>query len=146
MRILISKILVLALITIIAVGTIGCSVPGSPEPKPKRDVLNVYVDGGTGDNVGAILIAKIRIDNGKINLTQESVHPESERLLEAIEELQARPSLELMYEDMEDGKLMMYVINITAEHPNYLHALSDALRSHSSYRIKSVVGKETINT
>ncbi|MBW2965090.1 hypothetical protein KY363_06540 [Candidatus Woesearchaeota archaeon] len=120
----------------------GCSTQ-PPEPETlKRNVLNVYVDGGNGTNEGAILIAKIHIDNGSINLTQLSTHPENEKLESAIKELEMRPSLELTFENMEDdGKLVMYSVNITTEDPNYLDALHDAL---VHYGIKSVVGKETI--
>lgn len=138
-------LLVLSALAIIMLNTMGCGDPGQPaQPAQKRNVLNVYLNEGTGNEPGAILIAKIRVEDGKINLTQLSVYPENEKLEQAIPEIEARPGLGLTYEDMEDGKLMMYVINVTPEDQNYLYALRDVLLF--DYGINSAVSKETVRT
>jgi hypothetical protein len=120
----------------------GCATTSPAEPKQTRDVLEVYIEGGSGNEPGAIKIAEIRIDAGKINLTTD--YPETENLEKAIAEIEARPGLALTFENMEDGKLMMYAINVTPEHPEYIHALRDALMF--DYGIRSVIDTEPSET
>jgi hypothetical protein len=135
------RISIVLLSFFLAILAIGCSTPVSPaEPKQTREIIQVYVEGGSGDNVGAIKIAEIRIDAGKINITTD--YPDTEELRQAIAEIEARPGLALTFENMEDGKLMMYAVNVTPEHPEYIHALRDTLQFE--YGIRSVIDKEPI--
>jgi hypothetical protein len=119
---------------------IGCATTPPAEPKQTRNVLEVYIEGGSGNEPGAIKIAEIRIDAGKINLTTD--YPETEELKQAIAEIEARQSLELTSENMEDGKLVMYAVNVTPEDQNYIYALRETLQIE--YGIRSVIDKEPI--
>ncbi|MFH1064856.1 MAG: hypothetical protein V1729_07260 [Candidatus Woesearchaeota archaeon] len=121
----------------------GCSVPvWKLESKQTRKVLNIYVDGGSGDDVGAILISKIRIDSGKINLTILAEDPQNDVLKDALNDIESKGNLSLTAENMEGGNLVMFAKPVAPDDPNYIYAVSESLRI--DYGIRSVVGKETI--
>jgi hypothetical protein len=128
---------VLVLIVVIS----GCNPTPPAEPKQTRDILVVYIGDGTGNEPGAIKIAEIRVDAGKINLTTD--YPDTEELKHAIAEIEARPGLVLTFENMEEGgKLVMYAVNVTPQDRNYIYALKETLLM--DYGIRSAIGKEPV--
>ena len=108
----------------------GCAerdIKVTPEAQPNSILIYVDEDPEDVNNINQVHIANVAVSEGKLELIVIEEHEGIGRLRTAIIEIQAKETLPLTIEQMEDGTLVRGDRPVTPEEPEYIYAVQEDL-------------------
>ena len=108
----------------------GCAerdIKVTPEAPPNSILIYVDEDPEDVNNINQVHIANVAVSEGKLELIVIEEHEGIGRLRTAIIEIQAKETLPLTIEQMEDDTLVMGDRPVTPEEPEYIYAVQEDL-------------------
>ena len=111
---------------VLITGCIERDIKVIPEAPPNSILIYVDEDPEDVNNINQVYIADVAVSEGKLELIVIEEHEEIGRLRTAIIEIQAKETLPLTIEWMEDdATLVMGYRPVTPEEPEYIYAVQE---------------------
>ena len=124
-------LIIILFIFVLITGCVERDIKVTPEALPNSILIYVDEDPENVNNINQIHIANVAVSEGKLELIVIEKHEKIGRLRTAIIEIQAKETLPLTIEWMEDdGTLVMGDKPVTPEEPEYIYAVQEDLTKY----------------